>query len=290
MSRRPATGQANERSASLSAEQIKAGINRLSKRLSEVEAFDPNKVTDQSNIPEISTLRVAIEESLERTFGSDTSDFSRYRGAAHFDNGPFNMVYQTPIGAVRNSLARSKDRSVALLKQAISSLEERLHELPTADEQGAIPALPGIPKTVFLVHGHDEGAREAVARFIAKIGLEPIILHEQPNRGQTVIEKVEANGGVGFAVVILTPDDFGCKAGEPQQPRARQNVLLELGYFIGRLGRAKVCALKRGQIELPSDFIGVVYQEYDDGGAWRIALSKELQAAGFDVDWNKVMA
>jgi len=142
---------------------------------------------------------------------------------------------------------------------------------------------------VFVVHGHDEGTREAVARFIQTLGFEPIILHEQANEGRTVIEKVVAHGDVGFAVVLLTPDDEGSAKGGTPRPRARQNVVLELGYFIGRLGRSNVCALKRGDLEIPSDFGGVVYEPFDDRGGWKQALGRELEAAGFEIDWNKVM-
>lgn len=144
-------------------------------------------------------------------------------------------------------------------------------------------------RKVFIVHGHDEGARESVARFLEQLAFEAVILHEQANQGRTVIEKIEAHGDVGFAVVLLTPDDLGGVPAEPPRPRARQNVLLELGYFIGRLGRARVCALKRGDVEVPSDFGGVVYEPFDNGGGWKQALGRELQAAGFDIDWNVVM-
>ena len=139
-----------------------------------------------------------------------------------------------------------------------------------------------------MVHGHDEGAREAVARFIQALGFKPIILHERANEGRTVIEKVEAHGDVSFAVVLLTPDDEGCAKGGTPAPRARQNVVLELGYFIGRLGRNRVCALKRGELEIPSDFGGVVYEPFDATGGWKLALGRELRAAGFEIDWNKV--
>lgn len=148
-----------------------------------------------------------------------------------------------------------------------------------------------VPQTnkVFIVHGHDGEARETVARFLGKIGFDPIILHEQANKGRTVIEKVEANSDVGFAVVLLTPDDEGCEKGGTSEPRARQNVLLELGYFIGRLGRDKVCALKRGQVEIPSDFAGVIWENMDAGNGWKQALGRKLEAAGHAVDWNTVM-
>jgi predicted nucleotide-binding protein len=89
--------------------------------------------------------------------------------------------------------------------------------------------------------------------------------------------------------VLLTPDDEGCEKGGTPKPRARQNVLLELGYFVGKLGRDRVCAIKRNDLEMPSDFGGIVYETYDGGGAWKQKLGQELQAAGYEIDWNKVM-
>jgi predicted nucleotide-binding protein len=148
---------------------------------------------------------------------------------------------------------------------------------------------PPFSRKIFIVHGHDDGARETVARFLERIGLEAVILHEQANQGRTIIEKVVAHSDVGFAVVLLTPDDEGCAKGGEPEPRPRQNVLLELGYFIGRLGREKVCALKRGTLEIPSDFAGVVWETMDSNGGWKQALARELEAAGHSIDWNKVM-
>lgn len=146
-----------------------------------------------------------------------------------------------------------------------------------------------IPK-IFIVHGHDNEAKAEVARFVERLGFRPIILHEQASQNRTVIEKFEANSDVGFAVVLLTPDDEGSKKGQPAKPRARQNVVLELGYFVGRLGREKVCALRRGEVEIPSDFNGVVYETYDEHGAWKGKLAKELEAANFAINWAKVHA
>ena len=145
-------------------------------------------------------------------------------------------------------------------------------------------------KEVFIVHGHDGEAKESVARFLDKIGIVPIILHEQPNKGRTIIEKVEAFSEVGFAVILLTPDDEGKKKGADElEPRARQNVLFELGYFIGCLGRDRVCALLRDEVKVPSDFDGVVWTKMDSGNGWKQALGKELEAAGYVIDWNLVM-
>jgi len=149
---------------------------------------------------------------------------------------------------------------------------------------------PADTNRVFIVHGHEEAPRETVARFLASIGLEPVILHEQANRGMTIAEKLAANGNVGFAVVLLTPDDVGrSKSESKDKPRARQNVILELGYFVGRLSRERVCTLVKGEVEIPSDYMGVVYTKFDDGGGWRQQLARELKEVGYEIDWNKVM-
>ena len=158
--------------------------------------------------------------------------------------------------------------------------------------QGTInlKVFPSNTKKVFVVHGHDAEARESVARYIEKLGLEAIILHEQANQGRTIIEKVEHSSDVGFAVVLLTPDDVGKSLLEQDlEPRARQNVLLELGYFIGRLQRSRVCALKKGKVSIPSDFAGVVWEELDEAGAWKTKLARELNAAGYKIDLSKLM-
>ncbi len=146
-------------------------------------------------------------------------------------------------------------------------------------------------KKVFIVHGHDDTAKLQVAYFLKTIGLEPIILHEQPNKGRTIIEKLNDHAQeVAFAVILLTPDDIGCAKkefdGDVQKlkPRARQNVVLELGLFIGLLGGKNVCALMKGAIEQPSDYNGVLYINMDESDGWQIRLIKELNAANLDID------
>jgi predicted nucleotide-binding protein len=142
---------------------------------------------------------------------------------------------------------------------------------------------------VFVVHGRDEATKQMVARFLEKLGLEPVILHEKPDKGRTVIEKFESYSLVAYAVVLLTPDDVGGLASDELKlsPRSRQNVVFELGYFIGKLGRERVCALYRG-VELPSDLHGVLYVLLDDEGAWKLALARELKEAGLDISPDDV--
>lgn len=141
-------------------------------------------------------------------------------------------------------------------------------------------------KKVFIVHGHDSEIKDSVARFIEKLGLEPIILHEQPNSGRTIIEKFEVFSDVGFAVILLTPDDVGASTSKKDklQSRARQNVILELGYFMGKLGRQRVCPLYKSGVEIPSDYQGVLYTKLDDAGGWKTKLAQELIQARFSID------
>jgi predicted nucleotide-binding protein len=146
-------------------------------------------------------------------------------------------------------------------------------------------------KKIFVVHGHDETVKIDVARTLEKLGLEPIILHEQPSKGKTIIEKFEEHASLAqYAIVLLTPDDIGYPINKEydKRPRARQNVILELGYFAGRLGRENICVIYKGNVEVPSDYISVVYIPFDDSGAWRYKIGKELKAVGMTVDLNKL--
>jgi predicted nucleotide-binding protein len=149
-----------------------------------------------------------------------------------------------------------------------------------------------ISSTVFLVHGRNDGLKETVARCIEKLGLNVSILHEKSNEGRTIIEKFEDNTSVAFAVVLMTADDRGglhdAEYGE-QLHRARQNVIFELGYFIGKIGRKRVCALYEPLVEMPSDYHGVTYVEIDDKGAWRFQLARELKQAGLAIDLNRLI-
>ncbi len=144
---------------------------------------------------------------------------------------------------------------------------------------------------VFIVHGHDREIKETVARYMGKLELNPIILHEQPSGGKTIIEKFEKFSNVGFAIVLLTPDDVIHLKNNNDKPesRARQNVIMELGYFLGKLGRHRVCALYKSGVEIPSDYTGVMYIEIDTAGAWKINLAQELVEANFSINSEAII-
>lgn len=143
---------------------------------------------------------------------------------------------------------------------------------------------------VFIVHGHNETVQQKSARFLEKLGFEPIILHEQASNGNTIIEKIEEyTNNVCFAVVLYTDCDEGkSKKDTELQPRARQNVVFEHGYLIAKLGRARVVALVQDGVETPGDMSGVVYIKLDPNDGWRLKVATEMKAAGVPVDMNKL--
>ncbi len=187
------------------------------------------------------------------------------------------------------------DKLLTRLKSTERCLE--FYSGPEEGGNGPIPSceneMPKIGKDIFIVHGTDDSAKDTVARYIVKLDLNPIILNEKPNKGRTIIEKFEDYSNVGFAVVLLTPDDRGASKSTPTndlKSRARQNVILELGYFFGKLGRNRVCAFYSKGIELPSDILGVVYIPFDkNGNEWKLKLAAEIKAVGIEVDLNSTI-
>jgi predicted nucleotide-binding protein len=277
--------------AMLTPEQMRQGIQRLERRIAEVEAFDPQSIQTHDHTSKAEALEASVKGALEQTFGPDTAQFQRYRDAASF-HWPLNLMHPTPIPTIQESLRRCRGRSLQLLAQALSSLKEELEahaHMPQPDATVQAPASNS--RKVFLVHGRDNEAKNEVARFLDKIGLEAIILHERANAGRHLLTKFQEEAGdVGFAVILITPDDACSGPDEPQRARARQNVVFELGFFIGKFGTARVAALVKGKVEKPSDFDGVGYITMDQGGGWKLELARELKGAKMPFDHASVIA
>ena len=182
----------------------------------------------------------------------------------------------------------TRDITKRILKECRSQLQEVVPKLEALTPNK--PETPMDKSKVFIVHGHDTAAKAEAARFVENLGFKAIILHEQASSGQTIIEKIEENTNVGFGIVLYTPCDLGrSKEGKDQlEPRARQNVVFEHGYLIGKIGRKNVCALVKGDIETPNDISGVVYIKMDEGDGWKFAVAKEMKKSGYDVDLNEI--
>jgi predicted nucleotide-binding protein len=181
----------------------------------------------------------------------------------------------------------------------LDSIIERLELIPlssvaASDTATAPETVSPLPRTkrVFVVHGRDEVAKTNLEVFLHEIGLEPIVLHRQADEGMTIIEKFERHSDVGYAFILLTPDEVAYLASDDAKPddqrakelRARPNVIFEFGYFVGKLGRSRVCCLYTGDVTLPSDVSGMIYKRYERS-IEEVAYSviKDLKASGYVV-------
>jgi predicted nucleotide-binding protein len=187
-------------------------------------------------------------------------------------------------------MVRKKTLMLSALKAAKASIADEV--LP---EVGAIEvSAEGVPRSnkVFVVHGHDEKSKHELEIFLTELGLESVVLHRQADEGKTIIEKFEKHSDVGYAFILLTPDEVSYLTAESELPeeerkiefRARPNVIFEFGYFVGKLGRPRVCCLHTGSVSLPSDVSGLVYKSFtnsiEESG---YSIIKELKAAGYNV-------
>ena len=234
--------------------------------------------------PNFEKWRRDTQIAITNTFGDKSRHIQDFNGVEYWS-------WVTEESREQRAYLRGLDSAASVLESMIEEIEEYWkEEQQTPSSSAAQENERTNTNEVFIVHGRDNEAKETVARFLQNLGLTPVILHEQPNQGQTIIEKFEQHAQVGFAVALLTPDDVGALKGDEKnlKPRARQNVVFELGYFLGLLGRERVCALTKGNVEIPSDYDGVVYISLDDGG-WKMKLIKELKNVGFDVDANKAL-
>lgn len=258
----------------------------------------------------IKLLDDLIEKTEQLVFGDSTSlDEIRTEGAMIIKNiindsdeyvkslesvNFYLLVHPSSPESQRRQWERGKER----VKTLFNSIKK---EIQLFGDKEIIESTNDEPTTertnnIFIVHGHDESMKSEVARVIEALGLHPIILHEQPNDGLTIIEKFEKHSlNCHFAIVLLSPDDEGYPKSkdEAKKFRARQNVILELGYFVGKLGRQHVLSLVKhdpsGDLEIPNDFAGVVYTEYDKGGGWKLSIAQQLMQNGYSINANDLL-
>ena len=189
----------------------------------------------------------------------------------------------------------SKDRFESQKALMISALQKTI-EITQDDFFGELKkpktfsSSAQISNRVFVVHGHNNETKTELELFLTNIGLEPIVLHRQPDQGRTIIEKFEEYADVGFAFVLLTPDEIAYTIDQKEREdaernkefRARPNVIFEFGYFAGKLTRRRVCCLIKGDVTRPSDIDGLVYKKIGDSiESIGFSIIKELKAAGY---------
>lgn len=237
--------------------------------------------------PEYEKWKRNTKVAIANAFGENSDHLEDF---ARIHYSPMIFGTNTAESTYQSAYVHGLESAASVIESMIEEIEEYWEDdVPTGSNATSSKQKPDKETDeVFIIHGSDDGTKETVARFITKLGLTPIILHEQPNQGRTIIEKFERHAQVGFALALLTPDDVGSLADQQKdlRPRARQNVIFEFGYFMGRLGRQRVCALTKGDMEIPSDYSGVLYIPLDDAGAWKMAVIRELNSVGFNVDAN----
>ena len=232
----------------------------------------------RASAPAFEAWQTKTERFLIKRYGEKSLEYKKFKDTR------FSLMFfamGTPDSAFVNACKDGLTTTKAIF---LTYLEEM-------EEESSAPQKPSINTPtygkVFIVHGHDGELKQSVARIIEKQGIEAIILSEQANKGRTIIEKFEDYSDVGGAICLFTADDLGkAKDDTSDKTRARQNVVLETGYFMGKLGRDHVVLLADKDIEMPSDLSGVVYT---DTGSWQFALLKEMDAMGYKVDLNKLL-
>ena len=262
-------------------------MNKQSYKLLESLLTDSDNLTYKDGKLDITKKRA--EMIVKKVFGTET-DYVKKLNKIRYSP---SIVFSGMDGSLYNSSFQyGKEQLVNLINVM---LEDVSLSMSFKDENvGAKEQVGELSANIFLVHGHNEEMKQSTARFIEKIGLKPIILHEQPNRGRTIIEKFTDYSDVGFAIILLSADDVAFKKSENVKSgkfRARQNVILELGFFLGKIGRENVLVLheQADNFEIPSDYQGVLYEPYDTGGNWKLSIAKELKASGYNIDGNKLL-
>ena len=209
-------------------------------------------------VPEWVAWETCCRGIIEKLFGEGSAQFNAMQVAINTE----------VIGWDRDKFEQKRNYVTGTLRSAIDVLnEDTFNELSTNEAEG--PA--NLSNKVFVVHGHDEVAKTSLEVFLNEVGLEPVVLHRQADEGQTIIEKFEKHSDVGYAFILLTPDECAYLSVESDTAeekrniefRARPNVIFEFGYFVGKLGRSRVCCLHTGSVSLPSDVSGMIYKGYN---------------------------
>ncbi len=228
--------------------------------------------------PELTAWHTSVARLLTRRFGDNSIELNKLK--QRYFAPRYHILGEEHDDAIE--CVRDLKATVLELREY---LEEENNDKSESVDQKAL-SIPVIDK-IFIVHGHDGEIKEAVARLLEKQGIIPIILNEQVNQGQTIIEKFEKYANVGAAIALFTNDDVGyAKNTNDRRPRARQNVVFEAGYFMGKFGRDRVILIAEKEIEIPSDLSGVVYTDRNN---WQFDVCKELHAMGYSIDMNKLL-
>ncbi len=248
---------------------------KLQQIIVEIDILIAKGVT--SDTPEFKAWNSKAERFLNSYYGEKSIELKQFKKE---DFSLHIATLNTPHSAWVDACKRGLLATKAILQTYLEELSEDKTTVSHKEKK------QNNMTKIFIVHGHDGELRQSVTRLIEKQGIEAIVLCEKANQGSTIIEKIEKYSDVGGAVCLFTADDIGSvKSATEQSSRARQNVVLETGYFMGKLGRDHIAILADDKIEMPSDLSGVVYTNVSN---WQVDLLKELKAMGYKIDFNKL--
>jgi predicted nucleotide-binding protein len=234
--------------------------------------------------PEWIAWQIKVKSVIEKLFGKNSSQSQAIEDALAIPIRGYGI----------NKFKQCRSYIIGVLQVAIETSKDDVFGELQSDSAIA----PGkLSNKVFVVHGHDEVAKSDLEIILREIGLDPIVLHRKADQGQTIIEKFEKHADVGYALILLTPDEVSylkkydaCSDDERvKELRARPNVIFEFGYFVGRLGRSKVCCLYTGDVALPTDVSGMIYKPYS-ANVKEVAydIIKDLKASGYQLNMHKI--
>lgn len=253
--------------------------DKFKKIYEEIDELIKDEVT--STDPEFVTWHTKAERFIRNKYGDgiEFRDFSSITFTLMLYT--FTETRKDYVRACKGGLEQTK----AIFKAYLEEMEDEIND--ANEENIDLDKIKSNFSKVFIVHGHDGELKESVARMIERQGIEAIILNEKANRGLTIIEKFEENSDSAAAICLFTADDIAkSKEESDYKVRARQNVVFETGYFMGKLGRQNVIMLADNDIEIPSDLSGVVYT---NNQYWQIEILKELNEIGYNIDMNKIL-
>lgn len=255
-----------------------SNYDKLKAIIDEIDVLIQSHVT--SSDPNFVTWETKTERLLKKIYGENSDEYS------HFLNTYFVPMVCTLDTSDYDYIVACADGLKSTKAVFTAYLFDMEDEMVGSKMKDNLTNNTIDFSKVFIVHGHDEALKQSVARLIEKQGIGAIILNEQANGGKTIIEKFEEYSDVGAAICLFTSDDEGKENnGKNLNPRARQNVVFEAGYFMGKLGREKTIILAQNGVELPSDMQGIVYTDREN---WKFKTLKELKAIGYEIDYERL--
>ncbi len=274
-------------------------IERIEELIQEVDGFEDKLKGLDVSVLNLGPWQKDVEKALKLIFPDKADHIEKFK-KIKFEPVPTAGGYIPILEITRRREAYQTDlkRARLFLKSRIEEIKEYWKNENVSDSVGSKAlAKPSetriVGNKIFIVHGHDERLKNQLEIFLTEIKLESVVLHRKADEGLTIIEKIEKHSDVGYAFILLTPDDIGYPISEDSKPdqqrakekRARQNVIFEFGYFVGKLGRNRVCCLYKKGVALPADIVGMIYKQVSENvEEVAFSIQKDLKTAGYSVN------